>query len=156
MDENRPTGWIDEPLYTRIKQLTPLPTVDLLITYRNKLLLLKRKNPPLQNKWYTPGGRVLLGETLEEAVKRVLLTETGLSSKSIQQKRSLSLVFDGLHAITTLYHIVVNDDKVNLNSDHSEHRWIRELHNGYHRYLREMVQDVDAIKLMGNRIQPAY
>ena len=41
-----PEDWIQEPLYTKIKALTPIPTVDLLVTHKDKLLLMLRNNPP--------------------------------------------------------------------------------------------------------------
>ena len=88
---------------------------------------------------------MLLGETLEDAVRRVLIAETGLTLGRMHQKGTLSLLFDGLQAITTLYHVEVNGDKVVLNSDHSEYRWIRDLDEGYHKYIKDMVQAADVI-----------
>ncbi|MHA1409211.1 MAG: hypothetical protein ACTSQY_02620 [Candidatus Odinarchaeia archaeon] len=53
----KPEGWIREPLYTKIKALTPIPTVDLLVTRQGRLLLMLRNNPPAKDQWFTPGGR---------------------------------------------------------------------------------------------------
>lgn len=49
------------------------------------VLLIKRKYPPFKNSWAIPGGFVLDGESLEEAVKRELLEETGITVAYLEQ-----------------------------------------------------------------------
>jgi len=44
-----------------------------------RVLLIKRGNPPLKGQWSLPGGGVEVGETLEQAVAREVLEETGLT-----------------------------------------------------------------------------
>ena len=44
----------------------------------NRVLLVKRAHEPLKGEWSLPGGAVELGETLEAAVLREILEETGL------------------------------------------------------------------------------
>ena len=44
----------------------------------NRVLLVKRAHEPLKGEWSLPGGGVEIGETLEEAVAREILEETGL------------------------------------------------------------------------------
>ena len=43
------------------------------------VLLIRRGQEPLKGQWSLPGGAVELGETLEEAVRREVLEETGLA-----------------------------------------------------------------------------
>jgi 8-oxo-dGTP diphosphatase len=43
------------------------------------VLLIRRGQEPLKGEWSLPGGAVELGETLEEAVRREVLEETGLA-----------------------------------------------------------------------------
>lgn len=64
---------------------TPLLTVDALIIYETekccggeKLVLIKRKNPPYKGMYALPGGFVDIGETVEKAVIREAKEETGL------------------------------------------------------------------------------
>ena len=57
----------------------PTLTVDAIIkTNDDKIVLVKRKNPPYKGWWALPGGIVEYGETVEEAVKREVKEETGL------------------------------------------------------------------------------
>jgi len=49
------------------------------------VLLIQRKYPPFQNEWAIPGGFVLEEESLEQAVQRELLEETGISVNYLEQ-----------------------------------------------------------------------
>ena len=49
------------------------------------VLLIQRKYEPYKNSWAIPGGFVLEDESLEEAVKRELMEETGISVNYLEQ-----------------------------------------------------------------------
>jgi 8-oxo-dGTP diphosphatase len=49
------------------------------------ILLIKRKYPPYKNSWAIPGGFILEKESLEDAVKRELLEETGIKVNYLEQ-----------------------------------------------------------------------
>jgi 8-oxo-dGTP diphosphatase len=49
------------------------------------VLLIQRKYEPFKNSWAIPGGFVLEDESLEEAVKRELMEETGISVNYLEQ-----------------------------------------------------------------------
>jgi 8-oxo-dGTP diphosphatase len=52
--------------------------VGALIFKRGSILMVERGREPLKGYWSLPGGLVESGETLEEAVQREILEETGL------------------------------------------------------------------------------
>ena len=67
------------------------------VIHDQRVLLVKRKNPPAQGQWTIPGGRVQWGETLQTATEREIAEETGII---IQSKEP----------IYTFDQIVHNDD----------------------------------------------
>ncbi len=60
---------------------TPKLTVDAVIRTSRGIVLVRRKHEPLG--WALPGGFVEIGETVEDAVKREALEETGLQIRDI-------------------------------------------------------------------------
>jgi ADP-ribose pyrophosphatase len=48
----------------------------------NRVLLVRRGQPPSADQWAIPGGRVRLGETLQQAAEREILEETGVVIKA--------------------------------------------------------------------------
>ena len=56
----------------------------------DKVLLIKRKKPPFVGYWGLPGGKIDFGEHPEEAARRELMEETGLTADSIKIKGVLS------------------------------------------------------------------
>lgn len=61
-----------------MKPICPLLTVDAVIRYKEKIVLVKRKNNPFKDMFAFPGGFVDIGETVEHAVIREAKEETGL------------------------------------------------------------------------------
>jgi len=57
----------------------PVVGVGAVVLDGPRVLLIKRGHPPLKGHWSLPGGGVEVGETLEEAVAREVLEETGLT-----------------------------------------------------------------------------
>ncbi|MEX2231998.1 MAG: NUDIX domain-containing protein [Cyclobacteriaceae bacterium] len=49
------------------------------------VLLIKRKNEPFQKMWALPGGLVLTGESLDDAVNRELKEEAGINVNYLEQ-----------------------------------------------------------------------
>ena len=58
--------------------MIPEVAVGAVIVHDGRILLIRRAEPPSQGRWSVPGGRVLAGETLHEAVVREVTEETGL------------------------------------------------------------------------------
>ena len=88
------------------KYKNPYPTVDIIIEltdYDNKIVLIKRKNPPLGTA--IPGGFVDYGESLEETAIREAKEETNLDIKLITQLKTYSdpIRDPRFHTISTVF-----------------------------------------------------
>lgn len=60
----------------------PKVGVGAVVFHESAVLLVKRRNPPCTNEWAIPGGKVRLGETLQQAAEREILEETGIQIKA--------------------------------------------------------------------------
>ena len=58
---------------------SPRVAVGGVVIKEDRVLLVRRGKPPSEGEWAIPGGSVELGETLQEAVRREILEETGIS-----------------------------------------------------------------------------
>jgi mutator protein MutT len=56
----------------------PVVGVGAVVVDGDRVVLIRRRHPPRAGEWSLPGGRVELGETLEDALRRELREEIGL------------------------------------------------------------------------------
>jgi mutator protein MutT len=87
---------------------TPLVGMGAVILDQGRVVLVKRKFPPLAGEWSIPGGRLKIGETQREGVVREAREETGLTVDAVE----LLGVYDRLlrdEAGRILYHYVLID-----------------------------------------------
>jgi 8-oxo-dGTP diphosphatase len=62
----------------------PLVGVGAIIIERSRVVLVKRKHPPLQAEWSIPGGVLEVGELVREAAIREAREETGLIVEPVE------------------------------------------------------------------------
>ena len=74
---------LPERQYHKIYSIVPRMTVDLIIFYKDGIILSKRDIPPCKGMWHLPGGTVLFGERLYEAAVRISKEEVGLPIKLV-------------------------------------------------------------------------
>lgn len=68
-----------------------VPAVSVAVHRDGQFLLVRRRRDPGKGFWAFPGGRVELGETAEDAARRELAEETGLSAQGLAVHGELDL-----------------------------------------------------------------
>ena len=103
------------------------------VVYRSgKVLLVKRKRPPNEDRWALPGGLVELGETAEGAAAREVLEETGLKvviERLIDVQTDIHLDVKGeieYHYLLVDYAAKSAKGEVILNGESSSFGWFTE------------------------------
>jgi 8-oxo-dGTP diphosphatase len=107
----------------------PLLGVGAIIVEGDRILVVRRTNPPLQGEWSIPGGLVEVGETTREAVVREVREETALAVEPTE----LIEVFERIlpdKELRVQYHFVLIDylccvksGEMQPGTDVSETRW---------------------------------
>ena len=120
-----------------IIKLTPLIALDLIIYYKNKILLGRRINEPAKGFFFIPGGRILKGETLEKSCLRLTKNELGftiplnkftfhMNTQHIYKNNFFNNNFS-THYICLCYKYELNDieyKKINIDQQHDDILWL--------------------------------
>jgi len=110
------------------EQQYPEPTVGALIfNQEGKIFLMKSHK--WKNKYVIPGGRVELGERIEDALKREIKEETGLDIYDIEFICFQEFVFDDefwkkRHFIFLDFACKTDSTEVKLNYEGQDHVWV--------------------------------
>ncbi len=137
---------LSDRVYKKVVASLPIATVDAVLVWRGSFLLCKRKNKPAQGEWWIPGGRILKGESQQQALERKLREETGLSIASSKFIGAFDALFPEsawgvpAHCITLLY--VVRPKRVGelrLDSQHGEFHWFKKIDSSWHPYLKQQL-----------------
>ncbi len=138
---------IPKKLYEKIHAFMPIVCIDAVIVHNGKFLLCRRTNKPCEGLFWLPGGRVLKGETLKEAVQRKTKEETGLQGKIICQLGTDETFFDdgpfGLptHTVNFVYLVEVKNLKdLTTDAQHNELLWVTKTDRNAHPYLKKFIK----------------
>lgn len=106
----------------------PEPTVSAIIVNPDGKILLC-KSHKWGDKYVIPGGHIELGEKMEDALRREILEETGLSIYNIELislKESIysDTFYEKKHFIFIDYLCKTNSSKVVLNDEADEYEWV--------------------------------
>ncbi len=108
----------------------PVVAVGVLLLDGDRVLLVQRAKPPGVGLWTVPGGKVELGESLEEAGLRELKEETALSCKLGGVVEVLDRVVRDADG-TIRFHYVILDfvgthpvGELRAGSDSADARWV--------------------------------
>ncbi|MGA8303720.1 MAG: NUDIX hydrolase [Thermoplasmata archaeon] len=131
---------------------SPALTVDAVWIHGGRVLLVRRRNPPFRGHWALPGGFVELRETVEEAVVRELLEETGLRARPL----GLVGVYSGPRrdprkpTTSVVFHMQGRVETPSGGDDAKEARWILLRHVGRLAFDHNRILD-DALRQLRHR-----
>ena len=99
----------------------PLVSVDLVITDQlDHCLLGRRQNRPAKGTMFVPGGRILKNESIDAAIRRILLAETGYQIREQDEQYFLGVYEhfydDSFWDATISTHYVVLAHRIKLKS----------------------------------------
>ena len=79
-ERTHPPGWLPHDEYVAIYRKVPRLCVEVVINEPGRGVLLARRDiPPNIGAWHIPGGTVLFGEAVLDAVRRVAADELGVA-----------------------------------------------------------------------------
>jgi len=123
---------------SRLYPEQPIVGAGAVILRDDCVLLVKRAAEPMAGRWSLPGGRLELGETVEQAVVREALEETGLT---VEPRKLLGVydLIDKDESGKVRYHFVLVDwicteagGELKAGDDAAEARWAqRDLLDGF-------------------------
>ncbi len=143
--------YLPDNIYKTCLKSLPIVCVDVVIfdITKEKVLLFKRENNPLKNIYYTLGGRVLKNESLINTAIRKLKDEAGiiinrsdLNFGGYMEEFYENSVYSGVdtHNINIFYSYIVSEDiKVQLDSQHSDCKWVDIKSKSIHLNIHEKI-----------------
>ena len=134
---------IPDDNFKEVLKWIPIPTSDFVLTRtysggKREFMLGRRAEPPFQDTWFVPGGRLNFGETVEEACLRHLKRELGITGIVPRFVGHLSVMNPESstrplwHSIWHLHEVVVpHDMPMNPNGENKELRWFTEIDQSF-------------------------
>lgn len=98
----------------------PAAVVVVIFTVRQgslSVLLIERAAPPCAGQWALPGGLLLRGESLDDAARRKLEDETGVSDVFLEQLYTFDHLGEGRADIVVAYFALVDLARTRLRKD---------------------------------------
>jgi 8-oxo-dGTP diphosphatase len=95
------------------------------IDHDGRILLIRRARPPSLGAWTLPGGRVEMGETLEEAIVREVREETALDTRVVERLGAVTIAREGMvYEIHEHLVVPVRSNVARAGDDAAEVRWV--------------------------------
>jgi 8-oxo-dGTP diphosphatase len=94
------------------------------------ILLVERGGHPLKGYWSLPGGLVETGETLDEAVRREVLEETGLKVKPIEMYGVFERIMRNARGMPEYHYVLIDyvckviEGKLKAADDVAQVKWV--------------------------------
>ena len=136
--------------------INPLVAVGAVVFKKDKVLLVKRDNPPGKGLWAIPGGRVRLGETLQEAAERETREETGVVIQAKHPVYAFDVIERDTHGRIRFHYVILDlladyiTGEPNPGSDACDARWIA------HHELDEIPLSTNTKRFLKEEIEFGY
>jgi ADP-ribose pyrophosphatase len=108
----------------------PRVAVGAVVFKDERVLLVRRGQPPSEDLWAIPGGSVEIGETMQEAAEREILEETGITVRAGEPVYTFDVI-DRDSAGKIRFHYVIVDlaadyvtGEPKAGDDAAEARWV--------------------------------
>jgi ADP-ribose pyrophosphatase len=86
----------------------PIIAVGAIVFKDNRVLLVRRGKPPAEDLWAIPGGRVEIGETLQEAAEREILEETGIVIRALDPVYTFDVIDRDTRGGIRFHYVIVD------------------------------------------------
>lgn len=118
--------------FKQIYSKVPRLCVDIAIRNTEGVLLTRRAIPPAENMWHFPGGTVLFGETLKQAVVRVGHDELGVEIEPVQIISVLEYPSEYAfgQSISVVFLCLIKDTNIKLNNEATEYAFVKQIPEG--------------------------
>ena len=106
--------------WNAMSQKSPVVAVDAVIRMVERgIIFVRRRYHPFQDYWALPGGKVEIGETVEEAIVREVKEETGLT---VEPKKVIGIFSDPNrdprgHVVSIAFHAQIVSGTLEASSD---------------------------------------
>lgn len=113
-------------IYSKVPRLC----IEVVIKTPQGILLTLRDIPPGKGRWHLPGGTVMYGESLAEAVKRVAKDEVGVDVEIVKSFAPLEWTKPHnsfLHTVSIPYLVKILKGHIRLNNQASDYRFFKKI-----------------------------
>lgn len=112
-------------IYSKVPRLC----IDIAIRTDKGVLLTKRSIPPAENMWHFPGGTVIFGETLKQAVVRVGRDELGVEIEPIQIISVLEYPSEYAYgqSVSVVFLCLIKNEEIKLNNEATEYAFVKQI-----------------------------
>jgi len=108
----------------------PVVAVGAIVFRDNRVLLVKRGQAPSRHLWAIPGGRVEIGETLQEAAERETTEETGITIRALEPVYTFDYIERDGSALPRFHYVIIDltadyiSGEIRAGDDAAEARWV--------------------------------
>ncbi|GAA0553093.1 NUDIX domain-containing protein [Halorubrum ejinorense] len=145
--------YIPEELFSQFISRMPQICVELIFESEEGILVAKRDIEP--SIWFWPGSRLYKGEKLEDAAHRIAEEELGIEVHIIDQYGPYAHFWTdsptrgspSRHTVNSVFHVepARAEYDIVLDEQHSQYRFLTEVEDDLHEYVRLYLEDNDLL-----------